>query len=485
MHKGLSIKTVWIITIFIFVLLMISLVPVMTAGRYAHPHSDDFGYSTMTRQAVLDGKGIDGILSAAAQTSETFYNVWQGTYAASFIFSLQPAILSEKIYFLTTVVLVFSLVGSTVIFIQTLFRALNYARVYGYLLSFFILLLSIHFTPDKHEAFFWWNGSIYYTFFYSLSLLLYSLWIKLGTDKKAGHRIICFIPAILLSAVVAGGNYSTALVSMVLLTLILFAAWKLNRKALPLYAVLWIVMLLGLVISMTAPGNRVRASQSTGMSPFRAVLQSIYWAVLCSAQWTGLAQIAFFLVTALIALHLTKKTRFSFRWPLLSGIVSFLVFASQFTPPLYAISSIGSGRQIDIYHDSYYMFAAFNIFYLAGWVNRKKLIHIDTLRIRQSHFICGWILIIFMVLCGCLNYGLEKITFFDTLYALQNNEPQRYHAEYTEIVNELNQGHTAVPDIDTVPDFFSPFCISEDPQFWVNLQMADYFNLPQVIRSSD
>ena len=96
--------------------LLISIIPIVVSSVYSHPVADDFGFSEKVYRAVKDGGGFYDILSASFKQVKKTYFEWQGTYAAVFIFSLQPAAFSEKLYFLTSVVMLTSLMVSTVYF---------------------------------------------------------------------------------------------------------------------------------------------------------------------------------------------------------------------------------------------------------------------------------------------------------------------------------------------------------------------------------
>lgn len=130
--------------------LLISIIPIVVSSVYSHPVADDFGFSEKVYRAVKDGGGFYDILSASFKQVKKTYFEWQGTYAAVFIFSLQPAAFSEKLYFLTSVVMLTSLMVSTVFFVDTIFGTLGFNKKYGLIVSLIILLLSIHFVVDNN-----------------------------------------------------------------------------------------------------------------------------------------------------------------------------------------------------------------------------------------------------------------------------------------------------------------------------------------------
>ena len=473
-------KIITIVAIFLGTGLLLSLIPIIISSFYSHPLADDFGFSEKVNHVVKNGGGLFDILSASFQQVKDTYLDWQGTYAAIFVFSLQPAAFSEHIYFLTTFVMLTALIASTLFFVNTIFNILGYDKKIGIIISFVILLLSIHFVVDKKEAFFWWNGSSYYTLFYSFSLLFFSILIKLYYAEKIIKKVIFLIISLLLAAILGGGNYSTALLTTVILAFVIFLLIKHKKKISLCYVMIFLILITGFVISMIAPGTSVRAATLTGESPVKAIIHSVFYAVVYIAKWTGLAQLAGFSVIGFFAYILTKNSKYKFQYPFIVFVLSVLVFATQLTPPLYAMNSVGSGRQVNIYYYSYYIFMSFNIFYIIGWINQKDIVRIRTKNIQKSFSVCTLLLIIGVFLCGCLNYGLHNITFVDTLLALKNSTPQTYSAEYLDRISQIKNGNTTISDIKTVPDFFSPLCIEEDSDFWINKQIARYYDVDKV-----
>lgn len=473
-------KIITIVAIFLGTGLLLSLIPIIISSFYSHPLADDFGFSEKVNHVVKNSGGLFDILSASFQQVKDTYLDWQGTYAAIFVFSLQPAAFSEHIYFLTTFVMLTALIASTLFFVNTIFNILGYDKKIGIIISFVILLLSIHFVVDKKEAFFWWNGSSYYTLFYSFSLLFFSILIKLYYAEKIIKKVIFLIISLLLAAILGGGNYSTALLTTVILAFVIFLLIKHKKKISLCYVMIFLILITGFVISMIAPGNSVRAATLTGESPVKAIIHSVFYAVVYIAKWTGLAQLAGFSVIGFFAYILTKNSKYKFQYPFIVFVLSVLVFATQLTPPLYAMNSVGSGRQVNIYYYSYYIFMSFNIFYIIGWINQKDIVRIRTKNIQKSFSVCTLLLIIGVFLCGCLNYGLHNITFVDTLLALKNSTPQTYSAEYLDRISQIKNGNTTISDIKTVPDFFSPLCIEEDSDFWINKQIARYYDVDKV-----
>ena len=264
-----------------------------------------------------------------------------------------------------------------------------------------------------------------------------------------------------------------------LLTGLVFVFVK-KRKAFPLFLIVFVVLVLGFAVSMIAPGNSTRAASVSGTSAFEAIALSVMYAFLYIFKWTGLAQIAGFILIAMIALASVKHTKFNFRYPLFVILFSIMVFATQFTPPIYSMGYIGEGRQVNIFYYSYYLLASFNIFYVCGWINHKGILK-NKFENAKSKIVVGSLIISgCLALGGCFIYGINNITSIEIIKALSEGTPQQYSAEYDERISSIKSGQTAITEIKTVPDFFEPFCIETDSKYWVNVQMAEYFGVDEI-----
>lgn len=478
-------KVINAIIVILALVLLIIVIPIIAASFYSRPMADDFGYSHRVYNAVQNGGGLIDIFAASFTRVKEIYLDWQGTYAAVFFFTLQPGAFSDSSYFLTAIILLVSLISSTLFFCISALKALGAKRESGMIAALVILIIEISFVVDKYQAFFWWNGCSYYTLFYSIALVFLSLLIRMYNAEKNSVKYTCFAVAIVLAALIGGGNYSTALVASVLLLTGLVFVFVKKRKAFPLFLIVFVVLVLGFAVSMTAPGNSTRAASVSGTSAFEAIALSVMYAFLYIFKWTGLAQIAGFILIAMIALSAVKNTKFNFRYPLFVALFSIMVFATQFTPPIYSMGYIGEGRQVNIFYYSYYLLVSFNIFYVCGWINQKGLLKNKSEKSKNIITATSLILSGCLALGGCLIYGLSNITSIEITKALAQGTPQKYSAEYDERIASIKSGNTAITDIETVPDFFEKFCIESDSKYWVNVQMAEYFGVDEITLVSE
>ncbi|MCR5328733.1 MAG: DUF6056 family protein [Saccharofermentans sp.] len=478
-------KVINAIIVILALVLLIVVIPIIAASFYSRPMADDFGYSHGVYSAVQNGGGLIDVLAASFTRVKEIYLDWQGTYAAVFFFTLQPGAFTDKTYFLTSIILLVSLISSTLFFAVSALKALGAKRESGAILALVILIIEISFVVDKYQAFFWWNGCSYYTLFYSIALVFLSLLIKMYNAEKKTVKYTCFAISIVLAALIGGGNYSTALVTSVLLFTGLVFVFVKKRKAFPLFLIVFVVLVLGFAVSMTAPGNSTRAASVSGTSALEAIVLSVMYAFVYIFKWTGLAQIAGFILIAMIALPAVNNTKFNFRYPLFVVLFSIMVFATQFTPPIYSMGYIGEGRQVNIFYYSYYLLVSFDIFYVCGWISKKGLLKNMSVNVKSKIALASLIVSGCLALGGCLIYGLNNITSIEITKALAEGIPQKYSAEYDERIASIKSGNTAISDIETIPDFFEKFCIESDSKYWVNVQMAEYFGVDEITLVSD
>lgn len=175
-----------IIALAISAAFIISIIPVLYCAFFAHPLYDDYGYSLDVHYAIQNGGGITDILQAAAHKVKEMYFEWQGTFTAIFIFALQPGVFLEKYYFLTTFIMIGSLSASSFFIVETIIvRWLNGKMSYVFIISSLLMICYIQFMPDKLQGLYWFNGSSYYTLFYSISLFLIGILIRLVINTNS------------------------------------------------------------------------------------------------------------------------------------------------------------------------------------------------------------------------------------------------------------------------------------------------------------
>lgn len=354
-------------------LLLLSLVPVAAVALYAHPSADDFSYGAQAAAAWRQGGGLPAVLRAAWQRTAEAYASWQGSFCAVFLMCLQPAVFGEWAYPLGCLFLLASYLGGVSLFLYALFRrCLGCGRAVFFLVLCTVLLLSLQFTYDPVESFFWYNGGVYYTFFYSLMLSMLGLLLLCWRARRPLAKGLLFACALPLALAVGGGNYVTALESALLLfCAACFLLWRRDRRA-AAALVLLAALAAAMLASMAAPGNGVRQAAEGTPSAARGIALALVYGAYALCSCTTLPAVAGWLFLTPFLYRLAARSPFRFRRPLLVALLSFCLFAAQAAPPFYAMGLSMPERIINIVCFSYYPFFLLNLFYVLGWLSRRE-----------------------------------------------------------------------------------------------------------------
>lgn len=450
-----------------FLFLLLSLVPLFYIAVYNHPCADDFSYSAAV--ANVKGDGFLACLLAAFGQIKRFYFGWQGTYSAVFMMSLSPSAFSEGLYALVPyfLLLLFSL--ATVFLFKTVLGKYFKAPTLEWLpVSLVTVFLSVQLLPSLVQGFYWYNGAVYYCFYYSLALLDLCLMLLYLKEGKR-HRLFL---GIFLAAFIGGGNYVTALTLS--LSLMLLVLWGFLSKSPRKWGLLihLLVLLAGFAVSITAPGNAVRQAQfpdSPGL--FEAIFLSFESAFFYIKEWASLPLLFGLLFALPYFWRMAKGSAFSFRLPLLVTLLSFCFFAAGFAPPIYAMGYPGDGRLLNILYFSFVLFGMLNGFYWCGWVQKT---------FGEKICLPGKKLLIplFLFLCGILTVLSPDASMNIALSSLRSGEAQKYDREIEArivLYEDPDVADMVVAPLSVRPRALFFEDITADPENWKNISLCNFY----------
>ena len=486
-----------------------SLLPLLLIARFAIPNADDFSYGNYTVFAWRETRQITQTISAAIEGTRSFYNNWQGTFAAIFFMTLQPGIFAEEMYFVGVIALIIGYAASTMFLLKVIFMNFLGADKFSYgIIASWFTFISMQFIYSPVEGFFWYNAGLLYIGFHSFSLILFAI-VLLSLKAENKYVLVAYSTLIaVLSFLVGGGNYLTALTSSIILGLFVVYCliWKRNRFFMPLIGLL--LMCTSLMISVSAPGNMIRQALFEGFNPIFAILISFdvaYNIVTYLVQ--PMVWIAFACIVPLIY-KITKDSNIKFRYPGLVTIMLFGVYASTFTPNLYAWAGLGEARVFNIYTLAILFFLLFSITYWCGWIakntrfasislNRKKPTPLKKTELEPTRKPNAALICIVSILIGILMIqGITQITndpnsmmSVSAARSLRTGEARVFHDEYLfrlsilrnpEISDAVLPAFTAPPHV----LFFGLDDISTDPNHWINTSMAMFYGKDSVVLQS-
>lgn len=528
-----------IILAVIIVSFVLSLIPMYVIGLYAHPSVDDYYYGDVTRQVWNNTHSIFAVIKASFEEMKVTYNEWQGNFSAIFLMRLQPGVFGEKYYAISPFILITAYVICSLFFFYTALTRIFHSDKYrAVILAVCTTFVSMQLVETPSDSFYWFNGSIYYTFFYSMMLLLFSLMIIMSTEtsykadiayegvedydrKKSAKKkwlsgrigtVLSGIISVVLAFFIGGSNFSTALFTTIITSLcamyVIFARLMKKNKN---YSLLCMVMfclilasiLVGMFISITAPGNEIR-KQADGKD-VGLVLTFAYtftYAAYSLARAFSAPVMVFFICITPILYHIAKRMNFSFKYPLLVLIFTFGLYSSQGTPVFYAQGLRMPYRMMNIIYFSTYSFVGFNLLYFLGFISRRfkdaKLIvalenFADEMKNNKKAMVIGLIICVFVFFCTCVGRitvtetesKSGKAAFSDmttsmaAAYSLITKEAKVYDIEMTmrdEYLSTSMLSDDVVAPLTAYPNLIFRVDITTDPGDWHNAHVAKFYH---------
>ena len=472
------------------IVLLLLLIPMLALSRYAMPTADDFGYGAGTHAAWESTRSLAAVLRAAAAYTAYIFETWQGSFAAVFLMTLQPGIFGTAYYGLTTWIMLGMLIFGVLVFVRALCRhVLGCTAAERWILTCVLLIACTQFAEGPVEAFYWFNGAVFYTFFFSLFLLLWGLIISfLYRTRGKGSNALYYVAIPLLCALIAGGNYTTGLQLAMLLplpALVRLFGKKDSNLLLPLSLLLFFALF---AVNLSAPGNAARVLQSGGpLQAVRAILNSVAMAARRAGRWTTFPLLTLCAFLVPVGWRFAARTAFSFRWPVLVSVASWLLLASGYTPTYYTQNFWGEYRLLAIQYDLYVLLLCGNVLYWTGWL-QKRVFGADGLaegigaavRRRALQLSCG--LLAVFLLCAVTNYSMFAST--DAVKSLLNGEAKGYQQEVAarlmQLENAEDGADVVVPPLRRQPRLLFLYEWSTDPSAPVNCLVSGYYGVNSV-----
>ncbi len=352
---------------FAFLLLLAALLPVMYLGRYNHPTGDDYYYGAETHRVWQETGSIIKTVAEAAKGVAREYGQWQGTYSALFLMYLPPNVFGNHPYrFVTAGILILLTGGFFYLGRMLLCRRLKVSTPAWLAVSVCLTLLCVETVPSQGESFFWYNGSMYYTGYFAITLLFFGGVLRY-LEKQSPFRLAGLL---FVALFLAGGNYVTLLPCLLILALLSgWLLWQKRQGARGLLAVT-IFALGGLLISAGAPGNRIRQDGMWKIPAWKAVAKSLVQGIRYTRAWiTPWWLLAALALTVLLWRYFQKST-FRFPCPFLAVGLLYGIFCSMSCPTFYTMNSTGPARAVAAVYYGFVLFSMLSYGYLLGYVLR-------------------------------------------------------------------------------------------------------------------
>ena len=460
-------------------ILLLSLIPLIWLGRYNYPTGDDYYYGAETHLVWQQTGSIIQTLDAACAGVADSYQNWQGTYSALFLMYLAPNVFSNTAYHLVTFVILLLLCGGIFYLLCPLFRRFLPGTCGEWItVSSVLSFLCIQTVEFQSDSFYWYNGSMYYTGFFAVTLFFLGTLLRYLDN---GKRIL-LLPLLLFAVFLGGGNYVSLLPCMLLsVTITLLLLLRKNKKAY-ICGITSVVLLLSFAVSAMAPGNHVRQSGMWKIPAWKAIAKCLLQGIRYTFAWTGLWWVLAALLLLPVFLRiLQKKNGAFFSHPILFTGYAYGLFCSMSCPLFYTMNSTGPGRAVAIV---YYMFLLISFavfFYWIGFVVLKMQVRPKTSeriefsgKLNAARYL-AMALLLFSILCTGL---WQETSAMKAIRVLTDGEAAAYAAEYEDRLLLLNDPE--VTDVVLTPFTHQPALIYSgdlpgDPEDPTSRKVAQYF----------
>ena len=491
------------------------LVPVLYLTGYVHATGDDFGYGTLTHAAWLDTHSLPAVFRAACETVKNYYTGWQGTWFSVFLFTLQPEVFSPDAYWIVPLLMLgLTVAGVSVAGYYFLVRKAGFG-LSGFIgLDALVLFALIQFIPSTKSAIFWYNGTAHYVIPFFLALVAVSasgMFMDTGKWKFFAISFLCM-------TFLGGASYLAALLAPIGIVFCWLLYGRKRRRS------LWLVLplaaeMIGLVISLLAPGNTVRGGEELGVSAGKAA------AVILESFWQGSLTIVIYLSekTAMFLLLIPaafliweelkeqeKKgtVHFDYRFPGLFLTAMFCIFCAMFAPGLYAGTELSGGVPNTIFQVAVLTGTA-SLVYLLGWLHaflqrlpgksgkgrlaknfsvlwncKSKLKGWNGFWKRKQQIVRVAAALVFLGGAFLCRSSVRDTTFFLCAEYIMSGQADDYKVQMEErqaILLDDDVSEVKLPAMNSDQGPLMHMEVTEDPEGWTNRVVRDFYRKSSVV----
>lgn len=455
------------------------LTPLFIGALGAHPATDDYVFAGITHGTWESMRSLPHVVKDALSYALRTYRDWQGTISGVIVMCLNPAAFSYEYYGIHAVVLLtLWLVAFYALVRVLLVRRWGLSRGAMWAVYLGVTVLQWGFLPTLVEGLYWHNGAWFYTGTTAVLFLVLALLLHGGRG--------CWLLALCLGVFIGLNNYITAALGCAVLTL--GVGWMVCVERAPRaqwgrWAGVLAVMLALLIVSVLAPGNRVRMETDAMYGRESAWLfKSLWWTVRDAAKFTA----RFWLRTPLLAVlavcfplmvRAGKGCTIRARYPGLVTLGGYVLLCAMLFPHQFTSGSAGPGRIIDLYHHYVVTASTLITLYWAIWLSQRRY----TVRARWSTALAAAALCATLIVCG----GVPEMDYARLVREITTGSLIEYReqtrAAYALLEAATPEDVVRVPQ-EAVRSVTGMQTGGADAQGWQNVALADYFGVAGVVR---
>lgn len=466
-----------------FILLVI---PFFLGAPGAHPATDDFTFALYTHRTFVKTGSLLHVLKDALSYTLRTYRDWQGTMTGIFVMALNPAVFSLPHYWIhVPILLLLRLVAYALFLRHFLSVRIGLSSSVWKSIYFVLATISLVFLPDMVEGIYWFNGAWFYTGTEAIALLTLTFCDHVADSRANDRHHIKSVCCFLLLLFIGLNNYITAMMTLVSLFCLAGERFSGMRKrktdayAFRQTALFLLPILLGLFLSVIAPGNNVRMeTDGAHESGIGWLLKTAGWTMGSALFYTGrflvktpLLALLLFLVPELVQTDALRNLRNGAVSPAIACLGYYLILCGMIFPHMYSSGYAGSGRVINMYHD--YVLLALPL--LLCLCIPRRVPHI-----LESRLFWRILAGIALVLCVFLGQGKNYAKLVsDQMTGVQQAYIRQFKNEYA-ILDAADSDTDVIVPAWTVQTMTGKPTIYQDPTVWTNESCAAYFDVKSV-----
>ncbi len=489
-----------LIAVGLILFLVLMLIPLFQISHYSFISTDDYSFLAESLTVWRQTHSVGKVLLAQIHFTYDFYQTWQGTYFDVWLLSSLLGFFAENAYYMGTYLSLGGLVTAELIsFLIILRKVLHADYCRSIIVAISCIAMQVLLTSVPVEAYYWFTSAIMYTFIYGLTVLLGACLVLLYHSPSLStlRMVLLNILILFLNIAIGGSNYITALCTL-LIYLAALAYFCVRRHRWRFVLLLQSILFsTAFLINMTAPGNQIRQA-SSGVSHLPA-LQSILLSLKEAAHYLTVWIVPPVMVLGILLIPIIWKIvdirKYKYPFPALVSLVSFGLFAAQFTPTIYALGITGAGRVLNLYRFSMFIWLYGNEIYWIGWLKRRpgisKSISVESIptentasTAKTSWLLPAWLAGGMILLFSLHIWAGDTLTSVSAWKSLRSGEAMQYYAEYQErltVLQDDTQKEVVLAPYSVKPYLLFFHDIVEDSDDWVNREVAGWYHKTSVI----
>lgn len=476
------------------------LVPLLLISAYNHSYADDWHYGVWAHLALEQTGNVGvAIVTALEQVGKAWFD-WQGTYSAIFLMAIEPSVFGEQCYVIAAPLVMALLVAGTLFFSHVVLVELMGADRGSWIgLSCLVVAVQLLLQSSPVEGIFWFNSAIYYTGYHAAALALIGCVLRVCDPRRTRRPVGAMVASCVLAAFVAGGNFVTALVAaevmVAILAVLIYQGRRCASDVLPAFA----LMVLGLALSLAAPGNEVRQQTQfpdDGLGVTQTILQSSIAAFQYLQQWSSVLVVILAAASVPVAVRACERVAargWTFRWPALVVAGSIALFATSFTPTFWAQGTVGPGRVQNCRFDLFVVLVVVDVFWVCGWLAaRRRAVGLGAARGRVvSGVSLAWATALAVVVLGCVVGSMaadkdlgEELSSVSAARSLASGQAAAYDEQVWErldYIESSDEDSLRVPYYTDVPHVLLMGDIRDNMDNYINYRLCQWYGKKSIV----